>query len=415
MTWPRPTCRSRRTRSSAACRARGHEVIRHSDAHLQVLFAHDVVRCGRARRPLPRLPRPGRLQPADRTCAARSPTTSLLPLTEVELEGITRARRSPTPRSGSALCYGTGWRVPDPTFRFRTPAVTRRRFENWFGVYDLNRHFWERHIRLGRSRHWRRDATAAARRDRRGERVIDLGCGDGTLSAMLADAGREVIAVDYARSAVEAAAAPPRGDRAATEPRRPASGARLHRRRVAGGRHASLPALERARLAARARPGRTSSCCCGRSSAPIPSRWSRCRSTRRSSYDHHRPDTWHLPLRGCGEEASAHRALLRGGVTAAAGHVIWAAHRRDGPGSTVRRRRCPRPARGHGESIRSRHAQDGSAQARRTESPTSRDSRRQIARLRAEIDELRSRLATHRRTVRPRRSSVSPSRSAATR
>ena len=37
-------------------RARGHEVIRHSDAHLQVLFVHDVAGAAGARRPLPRLP-----------------------------------------------------------------------------------------------------------------------------------------------------------------------------------------------------------------------------------------------------------------------------------------------------------------------------------------------------------------------
>ena len=284
-------------------RARGHEVIRHSDAHLQVLFAHDV---------------PGAAAHVDlflgfhdkgvynQPIAVRGSfaETSLLPLTEVELEGITVPSVADS-EEWLALCYGTGWRVPDPTFRFRTPAVTRRRFENWFGVYDLNRHFWERHIRLGRSRHWRRDATVLLDATARGERVIDLGCGDGALSAMLADAGREVIAVDYARSAVEAAGARHgvTAQRLNLADRRAVLDFIADELRVGGTRHfllsnvlASLTRETRSNvfLLLRALLGPDSVALV---SVPINPSF---------VYDHHRPDTWHLPLRWLRQEASAH-------------------------------------------------------------------------------------------------------------
>ncbi|GAA1749419.1 class I SAM-dependent methyltransferase [Agromyces humatus] len=284
-------------------RARGQEVIRHSDAHLQVLFPHDA---------------PGAAAHVDlflgfhdkgvynQPIAVRGPfePTSLLPLTEIELEGI-RVPSVADAEEWLALCYGKGWRVPDPTFRFQTPAVTRRRFENWFGVYDLNRHFWERHIRLGRSRHWRRDATQLLAATAPGDRVIDLGCGDGTLSEMLADGGRQVIAVDYARSAVEAA-----GSRNGVVAQR----LNLSDRRAVldfiadelargGTRHFLLSNVlasltretrENVFLLLRALLGAGSVALV---TVPVnPS----------VVYDHHRPDTWHLPLNWLRDEASAH-------------------------------------------------------------------------------------------------------------
>lgn len=284
-------------------RARGHEVIRHSDAHLQVLFADDA---------------PGAAAHVDlflgfhdkgiynQPIAVRGSfaEASLLPLTEVELEGISVPSVAEA-EEWLALCYGTGWRVPDPTFRFHTPAATRRRFENWFGVYDLNRHFWERHIRLGRSRHWRRDATVLLDATARGERIIDVGCGDGTLSAMLADAGRDVVAVDYARSAVEAAGARHgvTAQRLNLADRRAVLDFIADELRVGGTRHfllsnvlASLTRETRSNvfLLLRALLGPDSVAVV---SIPINPSF---------VYDHHRPDTWHLPLRWLRQEASGH-------------------------------------------------------------------------------------------------------------
>ncbi|MCD2444051.1 50S ribosomal protein L11 methyltransferase [Agromyces sp. SYSU K20354] len=286
-----------------AIRARGHEAIRHSDAHLQVLFADDV---------------PGAAAHVDlflgfhdrgvynQPIAVRGSfeEASLLPLTEVELEGISVPSVADAD-AWLALCYGEGWRVPDPTFRFHTPAVTRRRFENWFGVYDLNRHFWERHIRLGRSRHWRRDATRLLVATEPGDRVIDLGCGDGTLSEMLAVGGRQVVAVDYARSAVEAAAVRPgvTAQRLNLADRRAVLDFIADELALGGTRHfllsnvlASLTRETRANvfLLLRALLGAGSVALV---TVPVnPS----------LVYDHHRPDTWHLPLHWLRHEASVH-------------------------------------------------------------------------------------------------------------
>ena len=284
-------------------RARGHEVIRHSDAHLQVMFAHEVAGAaahvdlflgfhdkGVYSQPI-----------AVRGSFAE---TSLLPLTEVVLEGI-KVPSVADSEEWLALCYGVGWRIPDPTFRFHTPAATRRRFENWFGVYDLNRHFWERHIRLGRSLHWRRDANQLIAATAPGDRVIDLGCGDGVLSEMLADAGRRVLAVDYARSAVEAAGARPgvTAQRLNLADRRAVLDFIADELRIGGTRHfllsnvlASLTRETRANvfLLLRALLGPDSIALV---SVPINPSF---------VYDHHRPDTWHLPLRWLRQEASGH-------------------------------------------------------------------------------------------------------------
>ncbi|MFF2274917.1 methyltransferase domain-containing protein [Agromyces sp. NPDC058126] len=283
----------------------GHDVIRHSDAHLQVMFeapagpgvhgpdVHVDLFLGFHDRGIYSQP-----------IAVRGlfDPELLLPLTDVSLEGNT----VPSVADGDAwlaLCYGPDWRTPDPGFRFRTPAATRRRFENWFGVYDLNRDFWERHIRLGRSRHWRRDAARMLAATAPGERVIDLGCGDGELAAVLAEAGREVLAVDFARAAIAAASARPgvTALRLNLADRRAVLDFIADELGRGGVRHfllsdvlASLTRETRANtfLLLRALLGHDSTALA--SFAVDPS----------FVYEHHRPDTWHLPLAWLREEAS---------------------------------------------------------------------------------------------------------------
>lgn len=286
-------------------RERGHEVIRHSDAHLQIMFEEPVGRglpaadvhvdlfLGFHDRGVYSQPIAvrGTLDPA-----------LLLPLTEVDLEGVA----VPSVADGDAwlaLCYGDGWRTPDPGFRFRTPSATRRRFENWFGVYDLNRDFWERHIRLGRTRHWHRDAARMIAATEPGDRVIDLGCGDGVLAGRLAAAGRDVLAVDFSRTAVAAASARAgvTAFRLNLADRRAVLGFIADELQRGGRPHflisdvlASLTHETRANtfLLLRALLGEDSVALA--SFAVNPSFF----------YEHHRPDTWHLPLGWLREEAS---------------------------------------------------------------------------------------------------------------
>lgn len=187
--------------------ARGHQIIRHSNAHLQLVFTesggptsfdsevHVDLFLGFFDHGLYNQP-----------IAVRGEfdAAQILPLHPVMLNAV-EVPSVADPEGWLALCYGPNWRTPDPSFRFETPMSTRRRFENWFGVYDLNRDFWERHLRFGRSFPWHADAERLLAATGTGERVLDLGCGGGELAAVLAAGGRRVVGFDFARSAVERA------------------------------------------------------------------------------------------------------------------------------------------------------------------------------------------------------------------
>lgn len=278
-------------------RSLGHEVIRHSDAHLQVLFGEAHVDLflgfhahGEYNQPI--------------AVRGAFPRDSLLPLNEQRLDGV--AVPSVADAEGwLALCYGATWRTPDPAFRFSTPPSTRRRFENWFGVYDLNRDFWERHTRLARSRPWRGDARRMLAATGPGDRILDLGSGNGALASDLADAGRSVLATDFARSALASTAVRPGVTtmRLNLADRRAVLDLVADELHVGGTRHvllsnvlASITRESRANvflmLRAVLEPGSVAL-------ASFPVNMS-------SVYDHHRPDTWHLPLNWLREEASAH-------------------------------------------------------------------------------------------------------------
>jgi len=285
--------RIQRTLESAS-----HRVVRHSDAHLQVIitgergtahvdvflgFHHD----GTYHQPI--------------AVRGELPVEAILPLGTVRLAG----REFPAvadPERWLALCYGPGWRTPDPSFRFRTPSSTRRRFENWFGVYDLNRHFWEDWI--GRAAAgWHADAEQLDRLVPRGARIIDLGSGIGENSRLLAERGHRVLAADYALGAVTAA--------------EQLSGGRFEVRRVNAADRRELLALAAEELESGAAPNVLLSDvlayltrqtranvfrflqlvlgASGRAVASFPVNPS-------LHYEHVRPDTWHLPLEWLAQE-----------------------------------------------------------------------------------------------------------------
>lgn len=126
----------------------------------------------------------------------------------VEVDGVTL----PAPKRPEAwleYAYGPNWLVPDPSFVFNTSQWTRRRFENNFGVYNRARVYWEkRYLSLDGVQPKAPDeagvvAWAEALPD--GAAVLDLGCGTGESTNLIASTGRRVMGIDFSHEALSIA------------------------------------------------------------------------------------------------------------------------------------------------------------------------------------------------------------------
>ncbi|BDZ45914.1 LicD family protein [Naasia aerilata] len=182
---------------------RGYAIVRHSAAHLQITFLFDGgvtdhyidiflawYRDGWFYEPL------AMQVPAE--------AVAIEPLTTVKLGGLD----FPAPADVDgwlAACYGPGWRTPDPSFRFEVPLRTRRRFWNWFGNFNLHRTYWTR-PGAALSGDARVTDDLLAWLPPRGL-VVDLGSGDAGASRWFAEAGFDVLAVDFEFLAIAAAEA----------------------------------------------------------------------------------------------------------------------------------------------------------------------------------------------------------------
>ena len=72
----------------------------------------------------------------------RLPEEVILPLGTVTLHG----RQVPAPAQPERLLsetYGPGWRTPDPSFKYETPAWLTRRLNGWFGGLSTHRKHWD--------------------------------------------------------------------------------------------------------------------------------------------------------------------------------------------------------------------------------------------------------------------------------
>lgn len=142
------------------------------------------------------------LMPTVRTPLPRS---AILPLSEVTLHG----RQLPAPANPEALLaatYGEGWRVPDPSFKFRPPSSARRRLTGWMRGLREHSGFWEAFY-AGQQREavpdqpstfaqWVRDRESASRP------LVDIGFGTGRDALWFARLGYQVQGLEYARAAV---------------------------------------------------------------------------------------------------------------------------------------------------------------------------------------------------------------------
>ena len=152
----------------------------------------------------------------------------MLPFGTVTIQG--RPFPAPAdPEHWLVINYDEHWRTPIPGYRLETPRPTIRRFQNWFGSFHRSRDFWNDFFRSrsgdetratdgAHDGPWSSGAQWVLRESDRltAPALVDLGSGDGRLSAQLADSGsasahRRVVAADYsayARAAADASGAP---------------------------------------------------------------------------------------------------------------------------------------------------------------------------------------------------------------
>lgn len=186
-------------RIARALRALGYQVREHSRSHLQALFYRDETsEPSTFDHYIDLFPGFYRGERYCQPIAVRTPAAGLAitPLTSIELNGESVPSVA-DPEEWLARCYGPSWRTPDPAFRFETPAPTRRRFENWFGVFNTNREFWEEaHV----DEPLQVDTSLMKLLEQRWERgraVVDLGSGLGGHAADLARREHSVVGVDF--------------------------------------------------------------------------------------------------------------------------------------------------------------------------------------------------------------------------
>ena len=132
---------------------------------------------------------------------------SLLPLSEVELEGH-RLAAPAEPAGLLEAAYGPSWRLPDPSFRPRTPRSTRRRVDAWVRSAMAHRGYWYRLYGNAPDTVPTTPSPFArwfAGREGSDTPVVDLGCGNGRDALWLAAQGYDVRGYDYAPAALSRA------------------------------------------------------------------------------------------------------------------------------------------------------------------------------------------------------------------
>ncbi|MBP1327127.1 hypothetical protein JOF28_002359 [Leucobacter exalbidus] len=191
-----------------AIAAAGYEVRRHSAAHLQLMFRDEA----------------GALQHyidvftafftadgcVNQPFHVRDATRvdQMLPFGTVRINDTDFPAPADT-EHWLTINYDKNWRTPIPGYQLVTPDATRRRFNNWFGAFNLHREFWDEHF-SGDPLAEAREAEWAAGRwwletgDAHAPTLIELGSGAGTLTRAFAAQrpSRRVIGADFCEIAL---------------------------------------------------------------------------------------------------------------------------------------------------------------------------------------------------------------------
>ena len=187
----------------------GYTVVRHSHAHLEIVFFTkdggmdyyiDIFTGYYSADGLYNQPF------ALRGKLAKS---ELLPTKDLDVNGV--ALPAPAiPEAWLEFAYGPNWRIPDPSFQWKYPHATLRRFENSYGVFNRQRVFWEKTWQKvdkrgpGEANEFKDVDRFVGLLPERAF-VIDLGCGDGRHAERIAAAGHRVLGVDYSFEALRVA------------------------------------------------------------------------------------------------------------------------------------------------------------------------------------------------------------------
>lgn len=196
----------------------GYKVMRHSAAHMQLLFrAHedtarpvdyyiDVFTAFFAADGLVNQPFHVRGEMRE---------DQMLPFAPVRI-GDTEFPGPADTNRWLTINYDANWLTPIPGYRLETPLSTRLRFDGWFGTFNLHREFWNEafasevpseELTTGDTA-WGAGRAWLASVEARSGTVIDLGCGAGELTRMLASQQPEirVIGADFSDAALARAA-----------------------------------------------------------------------------------------------------------------------------------------------------------------------------------------------------------------
>jgi SAM-dependent methyltransferase len=128
----------------------------------------------------------------------------LVPTSTVKLEGC----EVPAPADPETLLeatYGSGWRVPDPSFKYETPRWLRRRFRGLFRGERLHGGYWDDFYATKAEKVPEEPSSFAQwvlEREPRPTSLLDIGSGTGRDSLWLASKGVTVLGCDYSHFGV---------------------------------------------------------------------------------------------------------------------------------------------------------------------------------------------------------------------